>query len=77
MSFGICMLIGLYLLYVLLVKGALWKLILAGFGWAGMYSYLNSIPVMHSHPFHNDTFSWAVIIPTLIVMLAAAYTKEE
>lgn len=77
MVFGICLLIAIYLLYVLLVKGALWKIILGAFGWAGMYWWLKSIPACNEHPFNNDTFSWAVVVPTIIVLLAMMSTKEE
>lgn len=76
-TLAICLIIVLYLLYVLLVKGALWKIILAAFGWFGMYWYLNTIPECHAHPFNNDSFSWAATIPTIVVLLAMAYTKEE
>ena len=75
-TLAIALLITLYIIYVLLVKGLLWKIILGTFGWLGMYWYLQSIQTFHAHPFNNDTFSWAVVIPSVIVLLAMSYTKE-
>lgn len=78
MVFGICLLIAIYLLYVLLIKGALWKIILGGFGWLGMYWYLKDIAEFQKLVFvSNDTFTWAMAVPTIVVLLAMAYTKEE
>lgn len=77
MVFGFCMLVVLYLLYVLLIKGLLWKIILGAAGWFGIYWYLKGVPECQAYPFNNDTFTWAAIIPTLIVLMAMEYTKEE
>ena len=78
MVFGICMLIVLYLLWVLLVKGALWKLILGAFGWFGIYIFLTTqLHLDQASPFKNNFMSWAAIIPTIIVLMAMATTKDE
>lgn len=78
MEFGIAMLVVIYLLWLLLVKGALWKLILAGFGWFGIYVFLAiQFHLDKTSPFKDNSFSWAAIVPTIIVLLALASTKEE
>jgi hypothetical protein len=78
MVFGVCLLIAIYLLWVLLIKGALWKLTLGVFGWLGMYWFLSSVPMLHHCPltFSGQSFSWASIIPTVVVLLALAHTRE-
>ena len=75
-TLAIILLVALYLAYVLLIKGLLWKIILGVFGWLGMYWYLSGIPSFHAHPFNNDTFTWAAAIPTVVILLAMFYTKE-
>ncbi len=78
MEFGIAMLVVIYLLWLLLVKGALWKLILAGFGWFGIYVFLAlQFHLDKESPFKDNSFSWAAIVPTIIVFLALATTKDE
>jgi len=74
--------IGLIILaiYLLFVRGYLWKIIVFIFGWAGLHSFLSS-----NYEFGNTTFmtilgfniSWAIIIPTIILILAAATTKMK
>ena len=75
-TLAIALLVVLYIIYILLVKGLLWKLIIGAFGWLGMYWYLSGIPAFHGYPLNNDTFTWASAIPTAVVMLAMLYTKE-
>lgn len=78
MEFGIAMLVVIYLLWVLLVKGALWKIILGAFGWFGIYIFLTTQwHLDQESPFKDNAVSWAVIIPTIIVLLAMASTKDE
>ena len=78
MVFGLCALFAVYLLWVLLIKGALWKMALGFFGWLGMYWFLGSYHDMQSCPLtvSGYTFSWAAIVPTVVVLLALAHTKE-
>ena len=40
MEFGIFLLIIIVILYFLLVQGYLWKMLIAGFGFYGMYLFL-------------------------------------
>ncbi len=79
MVFGICLLVAIYILYVLLVKGVLWKLILGGFGWVGMYWFLQQFPACQVCPLNISgiTFSWASIVPTILVVLVLAHTDAE
>jgi len=77
MLFGIFLLIAIYILYLLLVKGVLWKIILAFFGWCGMYWFLlnnggNTVLATIS----GYELTWAQVVPSVIVLLAMAYTKE-
>ena len=69
MAFWLIVLLVIYLLYVLLVQGALWKIILAVFGWLGMVAFMISL--------HNpDLTHWATVIATVVVILAMSTTKE-
>ena len=80
MLFGIALLVVIYILYVLLVKGLLWKLILAAAGWFGLFIGLriylpeskNVCLILSGH-----SFSWAVVIPTAVILLAMLCTKDE
>lgn len=79
MVFGLLMLVALYIFYVLLIKGWLWKIILGAAGWYGMYWYLSSIPAARACPlvFSGHSYSWAAILPTLVIIFAMATTKED
>ena len=80
MEFGIVLLILIYGAYVLLVKGVLWKIIVAIFGWFGMFIFLEMyIPDSKAIclTFAGSSFSWSEVIPTIIVLLAMSYTKDE
>jgi hypothetical protein len=78
--FGICLLVAIYILWVLLVKGALWKIIVGIAGWFGMFIALRLYfpgAVHECLNFSGYSFSWSEVIPTVVVLLAMAYTKEE
>lgn len=78
MIFGIAMLVALYLLWVLLVKGALWKIILFGAGWFGIYALMRIYIEGANHIAVTITgynFSWAEVVPTVICLLAMVTTK--
>jgi len=80
MEFGIVLLILIYGAYVLLVKGVLWKIIVAIFGWFGMLVFLETyIPDSKAICLTvcGSSFSWSVVLPTIIVLLAMSYTKDE
>lgn len=80
MEFGIVLLILIYGTYVLLIKGILWKIIVAIFGWFGMFIFLEAyLPDSKAVclTFTGSSFSWSEIIPTIIVLLAMSYTKDE
>jgi hypothetical protein len=65
-------------LLMLLIKGWLWKIIICIFGWIGLYGYLvSNWDLDKISPFKDNFMSWAAIIPTIIVMLAMAYTRDE
>lgn len=79
MIFGLAMLAIIYVLWILLVKGFLWKSILAIGGWFGIWGFLN-----HSYEWASNSgisafdimISWSIIIPTFILLMAMAYTRE-
>ena len=68
------------ILYFLLIKGYLWKLLFLIFGYLGMYwSLVNFVPsskavllIVLGHG-----FSWAICIPTILVFLLLATSKVE
>ncbi len=80
LTIGIILLIIIYILWLLLVKGLLWKLSLAISGWFGIWIFLdrqfewahNSGIIISGH-----LINWAVIIPTIIFIMAIFRTKEE
>ena len=76
MLFGICLLIALYFIY--LMKGTILKLVLGIFGWLGMYEFLikhglNSIALT----ILDYSFTWAQVIPTVIIILLMMNIKDE
>lgn len=79
MIFGILLLAVIISAYWLLVEGWLWRIILSVAGWFGIwiglqYYYPQSKEIcLH---FSSYSFSWAAIIPTIIIILAMAYTKD-
>jgi hypothetical protein len=79
MILAICSLIAIYVLYVLLIKGLLWKIILAIFGWLGLYWCLSGVDGLSTSGItvSNYVISWAVVLPSVLVMLAMMYTKED
>jgi len=79
MVFGIVLLVVLYLLYVLLVRGLLWKIFFVIFGWGAIYAYLSRLESFQNCPLtiSDYTFSWAAIVPTALVFMVMLHTKEE
>ena len=79
MIFGVSSMIILYILYVLLIKGLLWKIIFVIFGWGSIYFYLSTLDSFQVCPLNISgyTFSWAIIAPTILVMLVLANTKDS
>lgn len=80
MIFGLLLLVIIYLLYIFLVKGLLWKIIIAFGGWFGIMIGLKYyIPESSKEciNFSGHSFSWAVIMPTIIILLAMFHTKDE
>lgn len=79
MIFAAALLVALYLLWVLLFSGALFKIILFGAGWVGLY-YLIEVYFPDSHslvPIGSYQVSWAAIIATSIVIMGMATTKVQ
>lgn len=65
---------------MLLVQGALWKLIVFVSGYFGMYTLLVTYLPNSKHTcliFDHNHISWAMVVPTVIIILALAYTKSE
>jgi hypothetical protein len=80
MIFGLLLLVVIFILYILLVKGALWKIIVFVFGYFGMYVFLTTYIPQTKHTcliFDQNHISWAMVIPTVIIILALAYTNSE
>jgi hypothetical protein len=66
------------ILYVLLVKGWLWRGIIGIFAWVGMFLCLSSyIPQSHQTCITIITYpiNWATMVPTLILLLGIITTK--
>jgi hypothetical protein len=78
--FGVVLLVVLYIAYLLLVKGWLFKLILFAAGWFGLYIGLNIYVVGSTNialTFSGYSFSWAAVIPTIICIACLACTKDD
>lgn len=78
LGLGIGLLTILYIIYLLLIKGLLWKIIFVVAGWIGIYTLLSTIPIFQICPINISgcTFSWAFVVPTILVTLTLAHTKE-
>jgi len=80
MLFGIAMLIVIYLLWVLFVEGALWKVILFIAGPIGLYLILLKYVEGSDQTvvtIAGSNFSWAVVVPAVICVLALLTTKVK
>lgn len=80
MPFGILLLITIFGLYILLVRGALWKILVYVFGYFGMYIALVMYFPNSKHTcitFDHTPLSWAIVIPVIVILLALAYTHED
>lgn len=80
MIFGICLLLVIFILWMLLVEGWLWKLALLLFGWIGMYFALHIyIPDSSAICFSAGgyDYSWKIVIPTFVCFMAAAYSGDK
>lgn len=80
MIFGIAMLVVIYILWVLFVKGALWKIILFCAGWFGIYVAMRVYvegATATIVTIGDVDFSWAAVVPTIICIMALATTKVE
>lgn len=79
-TFAAVLLVALYIMYLLLVKGWLFKLILFAAGWFGVYIWLKIYVEGATHTavtFSGHDFSWAAVIPTVICVLCLACSKAE
>jgi hypothetical protein len=79
MIFGLILLFAIYLLYLLLIKGFLWKLIIFVGGWVGIYVILKAyIPEASkiAITIAGSQYSWAAVIPTIICILCLAHTES-
>lgn len=78
-TFGTLLLASICLIWFLLISGLLWKLIVAAAGWFGMHVLLLTYFPDSAHQcivISGYNFSWAQVIPSVIVLLAMAYTRE-
>lgn len=73
------MIAAISFIWVLLSQGLLWKIIVGIFGWLGMYwALVSNFPASNTIFFESahNSFSWAQVIPTIVLVLAMFYTKE-
>jgi hypothetical protein len=79
MLFGALMLSIIGILWFLLVKGFLWKMILFFAGWVGIYFLLLRYVDGSNHiilTLGTYQMSWAALIPTVICFLCLLTTKD-
>lgn len=80
MIFGVVLLIVIVAIYYLFIEGWLWKLILSAAGWFGIWIGLQIYyPASKTIclTFNDYQFSWAAVIPTIIIIMAMACTKAD
>jgi len=78
MIFAAILLAIVYIIYIFLIKGLLWKIIIGFSGWLGLYALLITYFPNSTHialNFSNYQFSYAFLISLVIFILAAANTK--
>ena len=79
MVFWFMILFVIYLIWVLLFKGFLWKLIIFIAGWIGIYLLL---PIYFPNSMQTaititgNSYSWAMVIPTAICLLALVHIRN-
>jgi hypothetical protein len=69
-----------FFIWKLIVQGLIWKIIVGAFGWVGMY-----VAIAEFLPELNNTYiiighnriSWAIMIPSFILMMAMLYSKND
>jgi hypothetical protein len=78
MVLGVVLLTIIFVLHFLLVRGALWKLILFFGGWWGLHLFLQAQPWATASimTIGHYGYSWAEVIPTIICFLALITTKD-
>jgi hypothetical protein len=78
MILWIVLLVVLYLIWILLFKGLLWKILLFFGGWVGIYVLLraNLPDSLHTAvTIAGHDLSWAFVVPSVICILCLANTK--
>jgi len=78
MAFGIGLVIVCIALYILLVKGVLWKILVGIFAFLGMHAFLtSSFPssINTCISFADSSFSYAAVIPAFVLLMASFYTR--
>jgi hypothetical protein len=79
MAFGIFLLVIIFIMWQLLVKGWLWKIMIGIFGWLGMYMVLISCMPGSRHTcltVLGGNVSWAATLSTIVLIMAMLHTKE-
>lgn len=79
MSFAVLLLIIIFIMWQLLVKGWLWKITIGIFGWFGIYwALLHYIPSSRHECLNiaGCSMSWSAAIPSFILIMSMFYTKE-
>ncbi len=69
-----------FLGYQMLVKGFLWKCIICIFGWYGAFvamSILFPYSIDHGVSFGDILIPFCWVVPSILVLLAAAYTRDD
>jgi hypothetical protein len=78
MALGISLILATTGLYVLLVRGVIWKILVGVFAFLGMHAFLiSSLPITAAtcFSFGDSTFSYASVIPAFVILMASFYTR--
>jgi hypothetical protein len=80
MIFWLALLVIIYLFWLLLIRGALWKILLSLGGWFGVYIFLSIYfpkSTATALTFSNTHYSWAIVVATGIFLLSLAHTRSD
>lgn len=78
MEIGVGLLIVAAIIYVLIVKGVIWKILVGIFAFLGMHSFLSSYsPITNmTINFGSSIVDMSIIIPIVVIILAAMYVSK-
>ena len=69
-----------FFIWQLIIQGLIWKIIVGVFGWIGMYAAIAEfMPELNKAYLiiGQNKISWAIMIPSFILIMAMLYSKND